>query len=732
MDSILLTPGPINVSFNVKKEMLYDYGSRDDHFLNNVKNIKDKLFNIFKIDTNNNLILLQGSGTYGIESVLSGVNNILLLINGEYGRRMKTILDKYHKKYKYLEFKEGIEIDYKQIEHNLNNIDYIAFVHLETSTGILNNLDKIKRIANKYNKKLIVDAIASFGSDIFDFNNISYLITSSNKCLQGVPGFTLIINSDNFDSYESQSYVLDIKDQHIIFSNTGQFRFTPPIHTLMAFSKALDELNIEKLEKRVVRYKNMKNKIYLRMERMGIKTFVDVNEFNTGNICHTFLYPDNDNFDFKKLYNGLKKFNYIIYPGKLTSINSFRIGSIGNIDENNIEQFLNYFENVLTAVLNNREFNPCEINCKELFDYLEKNDITFYSGVPDSLLQDFNSCILENSKNHHVVPNEGLALSIACGYYTATKKIPCVYLQNSGLGNMINPLLSLAHNNVYSIPCLIIIGWRGERGFPDEPQHISQGECMLNLINSMGFDTVILDKLNWKLNIDKCVSKINDTKRPIFLVVSKGLFQKYESKVKLNEFTLVRRDVLSKIVISSRYNNDILCCTTGKSSRELDEVSSENNINKSRLFLMVGSMGHVSSYALGVAMNTDKRVWCIDGDGSILMHLGSMPYIANIRPQNFIHILLNNAMHESVGIQPTIAQNIDFAKIASDMGYENCFTVKNDNELDEILIKIKCMKGLTFIHILMSNKSSNSVNLSRPKESPKERINNLIKYINTV
>ena len=147
---------------------------------------------------------------------------------------------------------------------------------------------------------------------------------------------------------------------------------------------------------------------------------------------------------------------------------------------------------------------------------------------------------------------------------------------------------------------------------------------------------------------------------------------------------------------------------------------------------MVGSMGHVSSYALGVAMNTDKRVWCIDGDGSILMHLGSMPYIANIRPQNFIHILLNNAMHESVGIQPTIAQNIDFAKIASDMGYENCFTVKNDNELDKILIKIKCMKGLTFIHILMSNKPSNSVNLSRPKESPKERINNLIKYIDAV
>ena len=127
MDNILLTPGPINVSFNVKKEMLYDYGSRDDHFLDNVKNIKNKLFNIFKIDTNNNLILLQGSGTYGIESVLSGVNNILLLINGEYGRRMKTMLDKYHKKYKYLEFKEGREIDYKEIEHNLNNVDYIAF-----------------------------------------------------------------------------------------------------------------------------------------------------------------------------------------------------------------------------------------------------------------------------------------------------------------------------------------------------------------------------------------------------------------------------------------------------------------------------------------------------------------------------------------------------------------------------------------------------------------------------
>ena len=731
MDKVLLTPGPINVSFNVKKEMLCDYGSRDDYFLKNVKSIKEKLFNIFKIDSNNNLILLQGSGTYGIESVLSGINNILLLINGEYGRRMKTILDKYNKKYKYLEFKEGIEIEYEQIENNLDNIDYIAFVHLETSTGILNNLDKVKYIAHKYNKKLVVDAIASFGSDIFDFNNINYIVTSSNKCIQGVPGFTLIINNDNFDNYESRSYVLDIKDQDTIFNNSGQFRFTPPTHTLMAFSKALDELAMEELERRALRYKNMKNKIYTRMERLGIKTFVNINEVTTGNICHTFLYPDNDNFEFKKLYNGLKKFNYIIYPGKLTNINSFRIGSIGNIDENDIEQFLNYFENVLNAILNNCEFNPSEINCKELFDYLEKNYITFYSGVPDSLLQDFNSCILEHSKAHHIMPNEGLALSVACGYYTSTKKIPCVYLQNSGLGNMINPLLSLAHNNVYSIPCLIIIGWRGEQGVPDEPQHISQGECMLNLIHSMGFETVILDKLNWKINIDKCVSRLNDTKRPVFLVVSKGLFKKYESKVELNEFTLVRRDVLNKIVISST-DNDILCCTTGKSSRELEEVSSENDINKSRLFLMVGSMGHVSSYALGIAMNTEKRVWCIDGDGAILMHLGSMPYIANIRPQNFIHILLNNAMHESVGTQPTIAQNIDFAKIASDIGYENCFTIKNNNELNEILTKVKYIKGLTFIHILMSNKPSNSVNLSRPKASPKERINNLIEYIHKI
>jgi phosphonopyruvate decarboxylase len=365
----------------------------------------------------------------------------------------------------------------------------------------------------------------------------------------------------------------------------------------------------------------------------------------------------------------------------------------------------------------------------DFYNYLNKDyDIDFFCGVPDSLLQDLNNCILEKSLNNHIVPNEGLALSMACGYYVSNinNKIPCIYLQNSGIGNLINPLLSLAHKNVYSIPSLIIIGWRGEPNVPDEPQDVTQGECMLDLIQSMNFEYVVIDNLNWKLNIDECIDKIRKNNFPVFLVIKKYTFEKYSIPIMLNEYSLIRRSVIEKITLSVG-DNDIICCTTGKSSRELDEITTQHNINKSKTFLMVGAMGHLSSFCLGLSLNLDnsKRVYCIDGDGAMLMHFGMLPYIGFIKPKQLIHILLNNAMHESVGVQPTISQNINYEIIAKELGYEHVFVIKTKDELIGVLQNVKKINGLIFIHILLSNQPSNN-DLLRPKIPAKERIEKLM------
>jgi len=732
-EKILLTPGPINTTFQVKSQTLIDYGSRDFAFMDKLKEIKPLLFKLMNISTENKLILLQGSGTYATEAVLTSITEkILILINGAYGIRMKKIMEYTNKPFSFLTYDEGTEINYDDVENYLSkneDIKYIAFVHLETSTGILNNLDRMKKISEKYNKKLIIDAIASFGSDIFDYNNCEYVITSCNKCLSGIPGFALVITK-NFSDFKSPSYVLDLLDQEKNFEKTGQFRFTPPTHVLVAFHAALLELENETLEKRAKRFKSMKDIVYNMCKELGISPLIDVSKYATGNICHTFLAPKNENYNFKLLYDTLANLGFLIYPGKLTNVDSFRIGTIGCIDENDMNNFVSYFKLIWNNMLNKVETKIEPIDTKQFYDYLIGKEIEFFTGVPDSLLQEINNCILENAKNHYVMPNEGLALSLASGYYTSTSKIPCVYLQNSGLGNITNPLMSLAHKNVYSIPILCIIGWRGEPGVKDEPQHMSQGSCMVNLIRSMGFELVYLDKLNWKNNIDKCIELIKLTKQPVFLVVRKGYFKKYPmAEFKYNNLSLIRRDVIKKLVIASN-DNDILCCTTGKSSRELNEEAEANKINKSRLFLMVGSMGHLSSFCLGISMfSKNKKIWCIDGDGALLMHFGAIPMIGHIKPDNLIHILLNNAMHESVGIQPTICQNIDFETIAKNLGYVNVFTIKNDSELDEFLKKVHDLKGLTFAHVLLSNKPSVSDNLSRPKDTPLERLHNLMDFI---
>ena len=365
MEKVLLTPGPINTTFKVKSQALVDYGSRDTLFIDKLQQIHQKVYKIFKINPQSKLTLLQGSGTYGVESVITSVQEkILVLINGAYGQRMKKILEYRGKPFEFLTFEEGTEIDYGLVEEYLakqNDIGCLALVHLETTTGVLNDLDKIKQIAKKHNKKLIVDCIASFASDVFDFNDLDFVIASCNKCLQGLPGFCLVI-SKSFDSYASPSYVLDLNDQNKYFQSSGQFRFTPPTHVLAAFHSALEELELETLEARASRFRQMKKLVYEMCAGLNIAPLVDEGKVKTGNICHTFLAPNDENYNFKVLYDSLASFDFLIYPGKLTKLNSFRIGTIGCIGESEMKNFLSYFRLIYSNMLSKKATKIEEID----------------------------------------------------------------------------------------------------------------------------------------------------------------------------------------------------------------------------------------------------------------------------------------------------------------------------------------------------------------------------------
>ena len=369
----------------------------------------------------------------------------------------------------------------------------------------------------------------------------------------------------------------------------------------------------------------------------------------------------------------------------------------------------------------------------DFFLELKKNNIDFFTGVPDSLLKEFNNVIQQNvsSINHIVTPNEGSAIALATGYYLSTKKIPLVYLQNSGIGNTLNPILSLASNDVYSIPMILVVGWRGQPGVKDEPQHISQGKYMENLLNSIEIPYKILPNNieDIKLTISNIVSSFTNNKKPYVLLVKKNTFSKYTGPKKnsLNEYPLQRYDVLKRII--TKFDKEPILSTTGKSSREILHYFQENNMDKSRLFLNVGAMGHVSMIAMGVALFSNKKIICIDGDGSIIMHMGNLSSIGTRDLKNYVHILINNGMHQSVGEQPTVGFNIDLQKIAMSCGYKYCSIIKNINDFDLVFNEIEKKNGPIFIEIRVNDKSNYKHELPRPVIPPIKRKNNFMKYL---
>ncbi len=372
------------------------------------------------------------------------------------------------------------------------------------------------------------------------------------------------------------------------------------------------------------------------------------------------------------------------------------------------------------------------INPKNFYDWLTKYQVEFFSGIPDSLLKNICAYITDNAplEKHIIAANEGNAIALAAGYHMATNKIPMVYMQNSGIGNAVNPLLSLTDKQVYNIPVLLMIGWRGEPGIKDEPQHITQGEVTLDLLKAMKIPYTVLsqDETEAHAQLQNALTEIKKKNTPHALVIKKNTFDKYSIKGSdENKLELCREDAIKQIV--NQLNGDeIIVSTTGKTSRELFECRASLNQPHHSDFLTVGSMGHSSQIALGIALSKpNKKVICFDGDGALLMHMGSLTITGSRAPKNYIHILINNGAHESVGGQPTVSFNIDIPALAMASKYKSATTVSTAKELDMALKSITENTCPALIEIKVRVGSRD--NLGRPTIKPVDNKRDFMKNL---
>ena len=368
----------------------------------------------------------------------------------------------------------------------------------------------------------------------------------------------------------------------------------------------------------------------------------------------------------------------------------------------------------------------------DFYDQLVRHGVDFFSGVPDSLLKEFCLCIDDRiPKDRHIITaNEGNAVALATGYYLAQKSLPLVYMQNSGLGNAVNPLLSLCDPDVYSIPMLVMIGWRGEPGVKDEPQHAKQGKVQLKLLESIDIPYKIISKDDdqFVMKISSAVETAKNESRPAVLLIKKGTFEKYGKKSKRSDDQRMKREETLEIVLENLDDNAIVVSTTGKTSREIFEIREKRGQSHQQDFLTVGSMGHCSSIALGIALSKpDREVVCIDGDGSMLMHLGSLTSIASLKPKNFRHILMNNEVHESVGGQETAAKNIDLSAIVGAMGPSKMFKAATPAELKEKITDFMKCVGPSFLEVII--RPGSREDLGRPTIKPVNNKENFMGFL---
>ncbi len=357
------------------------------------------------------------------------------------------------------------------------------------------------------------------------------------------------------------------------------------------------------------------------------------------------------------------------------------------------------------------------------YNTLKNHRFDTFFGVPDSLLKAICAYITDNTnpKQNVITANEGNALGMAAGHFLATNNPAVVYMQNSGLGNIVNPTTSLTDPQAYSIPALLIVGWRGEPGVKDEPQHKKMGEITQQQLELLGIPYSIIHSESQNINetIQKAKEFMRTNNSPYALVIKKNTFEAYKLQNNTNtNFELSREDAV-KLVSDHIGNEAIIVSTTGKTSRELFEHRVATNSGHHRDFLTIGCMGHASSIALGIALTKpNKKIYCFDGDGAAIMHMGSFPIIADLAPENFIHIIFNNGAHDSVGGQPTVAHEINFPQIALASGYKTAFKAQDSNQIIKYLNQIKDMKGPVFLEILV-NKGARK-DLGRPTKTPIE------------
>ena len=362
---------------------------------------------------------------------------------------------------------------------------------------------------------------------------------------------------------------------------------------------------------------------------------------------------------------------------------------------------------------------------------LKENGIDCFAGVPDSLLRNICAYITDHFDAQHniIAANEGAAIGLAAGHYLATGQPACVYMQNSGEGNIINPLASLTDPEVYNIPVLLLIGWRGRPGVHDEPQHVKQGKITTGLLNVMGVNYEVLSKEEDKAikQIDKAVKALQN-KEVFALVIEKDTFEDYKlQNVEVNDLTMSREEAI-QTVAAALGEKDCIVSTTGMISRELFEYRAAMHQGHERDFLTVGSMGHASQIALGIAMaKPDRKVWCFDGDGATIMHMGSMAIVANKVPKNYVHVVFNNGAHDSVGGQPTVGLKVDLPAVAKALGYKVCFSVETKDCLAELLDIVKVQDGPVFLEIKV--KKGNRKDLGRPTTTPIQNKEALMSFL---
>ena len=368
----------------------------------------------------------------------------------------------------------------------------------------------------------------------------------------------------------------------------------------------------------------------------------------------------------------------------------------------------------------------------KLLQALEQRGIHTIIGVPDSTLKQFCDG-LQNYKgniNHYVPVNEGAAVGLAVGSYLADRKPACVYMQNSGIGNAVNPIASLANRDVYGIPMLFLVGWRGEPGVKDEPQHVFQGKITCKLFEVLSIPYEVIDKDTTWEQMESILTEAFETLsggEQFAIIVRKGTFEKDVPYTWENGNTLNREEALATILKEGGHEA-ILVSTTGKISRELYEQSDALYGTHENIFMTVGGMGHASMIALGIAKKRPKeKIMCIDGDGAALMHMGALAFISSQSPENFVHIIINNQSHESVGAMPTGCQKVNFSELAKNVGYSWTICVSTLEELTKVLHNIDEQKGPILVEVLVSLDSR--ADLGRPRESARENKEAFMEYI---